>query len=103
MKERFAAFPNVHIHQGSVPDSFASGTPDSVAYLHIDMNAAEPERAALEFFWNRLVPGAPVILDDYAWVACWQQKQAMDEFALQVGCEILTLPTGQGMLMKPVK
>ena len=38
-----------------------------VAFLHIDMNCAYPERAALEHFWDRLAPGAMVLFDDYAY------------------------------------
>jgi hypothetical protein len=33
------------------------------------MNIAKPERAAIEHFWDRLVVGAPVIFDDYGWLA----------------------------------
>jgi hypothetical protein len=46
----------------------------------IDMNAAAPERAAIEHFWERLVPGAPVILDDYGYAAGHQaQRAALDD------------------------
>ena len=30
-----------------------------------------------------------------------EQKSTHDEFATSQGCEILTLPTGQGLLIKP--
>jgi hypothetical protein len=101
VKRLFQAYSNVHIIRGSVPDTFDQSAPNAVAFLHIDMNAAVPERAAIEFFWDRLVPGAIVVLDDYAWVACHAQKVSMDQFAAQVNVPILSLPTGQGMLMKP--
>jgi hypothetical protein len=42
-----------------------------------------------------------VVLDDYAFRGYERQKAAMDEFARQVGIEILTLPTGQGLIIKP--
>ncbi|MFZ4600427.1 MAG: TylF/MycF/NovP-related O-methyltransferase, partial [Terrimicrobiaceae bacterium] len=99
---RFARFPNVVIVKGSIPQSLQLRAPEKVAYLHIDLNSAHPERAALEFFWKRLVPGAVVVFDDYAWVACRQQKRAIDDFALQMGCVVLTVPTGQGLLIKPI-
>jgi O-methyltransferase len=90
VRQRFAEFTNVIICRGSVPDSFDEGAPKRVALLHIDMNAAAPERSAIEFFWPRLVPGAIV-------------KASMDEFAKLLGVPILSLPTGQGMLMKPAQ
>lgn len=65
------------------------------------MNIAAPEIAALEFFWDKLTPGAPVILDDYGWAHYRPQKEAMDDFATRKGVQILTLPAGQGLLLKP--
>lgn len=65
------------------------------------MNIAEPERAAIEHFWPKLVSGAPVLLDDYGMVNHEPQKEAMDEFASKKGVKIFTVPTGQGLLMKP--
>jgi hypothetical protein len=39
-----------------------------VAYLSIDMNNATPEIAAANYFWDKLQPGAPILLDDYGFV-----------------------------------
>jgi len=98
---RFRPWTNVILVQGSIPESFRQQSPEQVSYLHIDLNAAKPEQAALEFFWDRLVPGAWVVFDDYAWVACAEQKAAIDRAARHRGCEVLSLPTGQGLLVKP--
>jgi hypothetical protein len=65
------------------------------------MNIANPEVAAMEFFWEKLVPGAVVLLDDYGFQDYCEQQQALDEFALSKGVSIATLPTGQGLLLKP--
>lgn len=92
----------VRIIRGSLPDTLDDGAPERVSYLHIDLNAAEPERRTLEFFWDRLVPGAMVLFDDYGWVACAAQKSAIDEVLRNRGVEALTLPTGQGLAMKPL-
>jgi hypothetical protein len=42
-----------------------------------------------------------MLLDDYGWESHIQQKIAFDEFALRHGIQILSLPTGQAILMKP--
>jgi len=99
-KENFRAFPKVRLVQGVVPDSLSTVPIVSVCYLSIDMNVAVPERAAIEFFWDKLVPGAPVILDDYGWLGNRPQKRALDQFAASRGVMILALPTGQGLLLK---
>jgi hypothetical protein len=65
------------------------------------MNIAYPEGAASAHFWERLTPGAVVIYDDYASQAHAPQKLALDAFAAERDVRILSLPTGQGLLLKP--
>jgi hypothetical protein len=99
-KSNFAPYPNIELVRGRVPETLEGAGIGKVAYLSIDMNVAEAERAAIEYFWDRLVPGAPVVLDDYGWVTCEMQKAALDDFAAGVGTSIATLPTGQGLMFK---
>jgi hypothetical protein len=99
-KANFAPYPNMVLVRGRVPETLTRERIDRVAYLSIDMNVAEAEVAAMEFFWDKLQTGAPVVLDDYAWTGCETQKAALDRFAEGVGVPIVTLPTGQGLLFK---
>ena len=64
------------------------------------MNCALPERAALEFFWDRLSPGAIVLLDDYGYRGHECQRDAIDEVARSKYVRVLSLPTGQGLIIK---
>jgi hypothetical protein len=41
-----------------------------------------------------------VLLDDYAYLGHDEQTRAMDEAAQSLGIEILSLPTGQGLIVK---
>jgi hypothetical protein len=100
-RRNFSPFPKAQLVRGKVPDTLSDVDIESVCYLCIDMNIKEPERAALAHFWPKLVPGAVVIFDDYGWLAYREQKLAHDEFARSVGAEILELPTGQGLMIKP--
>lgn len=100
-KLNFSNYPRAKLVRGMVPDTLSKVNVDHVCYLSIDMNIAYPEREAIEFFWPKLSPGAMVVLDDYGWLNYENQKNTMDEFALKVGVEILTLPTGQGLIIKP--
>ncbi|HEY5947381.1 MAG TPA: TylF/MycF/NovP-related O-methyltransferase [Kofleriaceae bacterium] len=101
VKQNFAPFPRAIPVRGKVPDTLTTVKIDRVAYLSIDMNITLPERAAIEYFWPKLTPGALVVLDDYAWRGYEEQKDSMDAFARSVGVEILALPTGQGLIIKP--
>jgi hypothetical protein len=97
----FAEFKNVEIVRGSVPSTLSTVDIKAVAYLSIDMNNVTPEIAAINYFWDRLQPGAPVLLDDYGFVRYEAQKRAFDAWAAERGVEILALPTGQGLIIKP--
>jgi hypothetical protein len=99
--KNFSQWRNVRIIQGTVPQTLDQVDTQNVAYLHLDMNCASPEVAALEFFWDRLAAGAVVLLDDYAYRGFESQKYAMDQFALRKGLSIASLPTGQGLLLRP--
>jgi hypothetical protein len=101
----FRPFHNVVIVPGSVPETLSQVKAESISYLSIDMNCATPERAALEFFWDKLVSGAVVLLDDYlddyGWKGYEAQKGSADQFAAARSVQVLALPTGQGLLLKP--
>jgi hypothetical protein len=100
VRDNFAPYPNVTLVRGKVPDTLTEVQIDRVAYLSIDMNIAQPEVAALEFFWDRLVPGALVVLDDYGSFNCRVQYDAMNSLAERLDVSILTLPTGQGLIIR---
>jgi len=97
----FKPFPKAQLIKGKVPDTLETQNINQVCYLMLDMNMVVPELAAIEYFWDKLVKGAIVLFDDYGWLAYIQQKKAMDSFAANKGVKILTLPTGQGLLIKP--
>ncbi len=98
----FAPFGDaVRIIRGAVPSTLGEVDTQRIAFLSIDMNAREPEIAAAECFWDRLVPGAAMVLDDYGWRKHAAQRLAFDEFALKRSVPLLALPTGQGLILKP--
>jgi O-methyltransferase len=99
-KRNFAAFPRAQLVKGRVPDTLSSVPINAVSYLHLDMNIAYPERAAIEHFWPKMPVGAIALLDDYGWANYREQKSTMDDFASRNGVPIMMLPTGQGILIK---
>jgi hypothetical protein len=96
----FEGLPVV-IVRGVVPETLPQAKATRICYLSIDMNCAAPEIAAAEYFWDKLVPGAVIVLDDYGWEAHYEQKLAFDQFAARKGVMVLSLPTGQGLIFKP--
>jgi O-methyltransferase len=98
-RARFAEYANVHVIQGRVPEVLHGRAPESVAFLHLDMNSALAESGALEFFSDRFSPGAMVLLDDYGWRGYRPQKFVADAFFARRGCPVMELPTGQGLAL----
>ena len=100
VRSNFAEWPNAVIVPGSVPEILPTLDIPRVAFLHIDLNCAYPECAALAHFWPRLSPGALVLFDDYANHEHRYQKQKIDEAARGLEAEVLSLPTGQGLIVR---
>jgi len=96
----FSKFPGVEIVRGAVPDTLNEVKSNQFAFVHIDMNAAVPEVAALEFFWPKIVSGGILILDDYGFPGHQEQLDAHNAFASRNDFSILSLPTGQGFAIK---
>jgi hypothetical protein len=100
VRANFSEWPNAVVAAGTVPDILHGVSFGDVAFLHLDMNCALPETAALEFFWDRLSPGGVVLLDDYAYFGNESQTEAIDDLSARLGFKTLSLPTGQGLIVK---
>lgn len=89
-------------HVGRIPDSFREqpGPPESVRWVHIDLNAAVPTRDACEFFWPRLVGGGVFLFDDYGWLGFEDTRRTIDDFFRSKPGTLLKLPTGQALFMR---
>jgi hypothetical protein len=103
VRANFSEWRNQRVIAGTVPETLDEVDATAVAFLHIDMNCAPPEVAALRYFWPRLTPGAFVLLDDYAQRGRDEQRLAMDALAAELGVPICAMPTGQGLLIKPAR
>ena len=98
--ETFRPFPSARIIRGEIPGTLSQIDAEQISYLMIDLNVAYAEECTLQALWDRLTPGALIVLDDYGWHAA--QRKAHDRFAESKGLFVLPLPTGQGIIMKPV-
>jgi O-methyltransferase len=101
VKKTFENFPNAILVRGQIPGTLNQVPSGQIAFLSIDMNCVEPEIAAAQYFWDKMVSGGVVILDDYGHPLHINQKRAFDQFAAEKGVKILQLPTEQGLILKP--
>lgn len=71
----------VHYCKGFFPET-ASMLPENtrIALLHLDMDLGVPTLAALERFWDRVVPGGMVVFHDYHDEVWPEIRAVVDEF-----------------------
>lgn len=101
VQRKFSKYPQVRLVKGLIPEVFDGNSPERIAYLHIDLNQAPAEIAALEHLFDRMVPGGILILDDYEWSGIYRpQKLAEDHWFDTRRYRVMPLPTGQGLIIK---
>ena len=100
IRSNFSEWSNTKIIVGAIPETLPAVESERIAFLHLDLNCSLPEIATLDFFWDRFVAGAVILLDDYGYIGYRSQKIGMDAFAKRMDVSILSLPTGQGLMIK---
>jgi hypothetical protein len=101
VRDNFSEWKNAEIVVGPIPETLPAIKSEQIAFLHLDLNCSLPEVAAIEALWDRLTPGAFVLLDDYAYNGYESQKLGIDAFARSRNISVLSLPTGQGLITRP--
>ena len=88
-------------NKGYIPDSFNNSVnPNELIWLHIDLNAAAPSLASLEFFYEKMLPGGIFLFDDYASHDHAETKRVVDAFFHLKNVNLIQLPTGQSLVFK---
>ena len=62
-----------------------------IALLNLDFDVYEPTRAALEGFYDRIVGGGVITIDEYA-IHDWSESNAVDEFIKGKNIELKSIP-----------
>lgn len=90
----------VILHKGWIPERFSEVETDRFSFVHVDVDLFEPTLATAEFFYPRLNPGGFMICDDYGSAYCPGAKKAIDTFFADKPEHVISLPTGQAMVIK---
>lgn len=82
----------VEIRKGYIPDTFRGLENERFCFVNLDMDLYKPTKAALEFFWPRMIPGGGILIHDYSDDSIYAKlKQAVQEFADKEGIPILPI------------
>ena len=89
-------------HKGHLPESLDSvpKVPDSIIYLHVDINSSIVTQEILEFFYPKFEKGGIILFDDYGWTTFIETKKIVDIFFSNKPGMLLPLPTGQAIYFK---
>lgn len=83
--------------QGYFPGSAVNIPDDRVFCLvHIDCDLYAPALSALEYFYQRMVPGGFIIIHDYSSLGWRGAEQAVDEFFADKAESVIPLPDSAG-------
>jgi O-methyltransferase len=99
-QRNFAGYPNAKLVRGILPDTLSAVKIEKISYLSIDLNDALSEDQVIRELWPKIITGGFVLLDDYGFAGFEEQHEMWDRFAVDMNRTILTLPTGQGLLLK---
>ena len=100
VSSRLSKYNFVKIVKGLLPESFKKDMPDKLSFVHMDLNSAETEIALLELFFDKIVEGGILMLDDYATMGYENQYFSEKEFFNNRNYSVVELPTGQGIVIK---
>ena len=97
--KRFEMYKNVSLVRGLVPEVLDQVKIEKIAFLGIDMNGSVAERAALERFYDKIVPGGVIYFDDYGWDYP-DLRKTVNEFFEDKPESLLHFPSGNSIVVK---
>jgi O-methyltransferase len=98
VKALLAPFPKVHFCPGTFPDSAEGLTLPAFSLVHLDVDLRESTLAALEYFYQRMVPGGVILSHDYSILP--GVADAFDGFLRDKTERLIELPTTQAMIIR---
>ena len=92
----------VHILEGVFPEEIAGRIADKTFRLcHVDVDVYRSAKDAVEWLWDRVVPGGIVVLDDYGCRNCGGVSRYVEEELRHLPDRLFVFNTnGHGLLIK---
>lgn len=88
-------------NKGFIPEVFnKSINPDSISWMHIDLNSSYPTKESLEMFYPYLEPKGVILFDDYGHSNFSETRYEVEKFFENKDCDFLQFMTGQAMVVK---
>ena len=100
IRKYFVNYNNIKILTGFIPDILKEIPDDKkIRFLHVDLNSANAEYAALINLKAKFVRGSIILFDDYGGFGGEKQAIMHEKFANEINRNLLILPTGQALII----
>lgn len=99
IRDALHEFPEVHLHEGFIPDVFASLPETRWAFVHIDVDLYTPTLASLAYFHDRMLPAGVIVCDDYGSALFPGARKAWEGYCGKHDIPYAVLPTGQAVIL----
>ena len=100
VKNNLKEFNFIEYKKGWIPTRFNEVVDKKFSFVHIDVDMYQPILDSLEFFYERMVSGGIIVLDDYGFTYFPGAKKAVDEFMSDKDDFFLALSSGQAFMIK---
>lgn len=101
VKTTLSDFPSIEYHPGWIPESFADVPEREYKFVHLDLDLYEPIKAAVQYFYPRMVKGGVIVIDEYGFPRWPGAQRAIDEYCHAHNLTTpVSLTTGNGVLFK---
>ncbi|MBI5621825.1 class I SAM-dependent methyltransferase [Candidatus Falkowbacteria bacterium] len=98
VRQRLQKYPHVKIYQGIFPGTADPIKDKKFAFVHLDVDVYTSTKAALAFFYDRMVGGGIILTHDYAQAE--GVRRAFDEFLADKPEGIIELSLTQAFIIK---
>ncbi len=95
----FKKYRSIYIIPGLIPGSLSKLPDKPISFLHMDLNSAGAEEAALQSLKGSFRKGSIILFDDYGGVGGEDQALIHEAFAKDNNRELLVMPTGQALIV----
>jgi hypothetical protein len=92
--------PRYTLCPGDIFDTISAIDVGVLSFAHIDLNAAAPTRAALDFTYKHMICGGIIVFDDYGQADYNDQRIVIDEFFHNLPEKPIAVPTSQAFVIK---
>lgn len=91
----------IKFHPGIIPDTLRTVEDTQFAFVHIDLDLYQSVKDAVSFFYPRMTEHGIILFDDYGFLGYHDAaRRAVDEFFEGKDESVISLPTGQAMIIK---